>query len=146
MTLEEGLHKLMALIEEVTQAGIDQAAPFVEQAMRDTVAHGDVTGATRASYRAMTATNAAQAAASGYAAAQALLAAGASHGGKALSAPSGITQDADTRVMVLTSFTDYQHRLEIDDAGEKAVLRPTLEAYSTDITRTIAGVSRERMR
>lgn len=141
-----GLNRMLAVIDEATQAGIDQAAPLVQQAMQDTTAHGDITGATRASYRALTATNASAGAASGYAAAEAAIAGSpVSHGGQALRQPSGVTQGENELVMVLTDFTDYQDKLETERAGEKAVLGPTLYEHSQDITRTIAGVSKERM-
>jgi hypothetical protein len=47
--------------------------------------------------------------------------------------------------MILTAFTDYIDQLQYENAGEKAALGPTLFQYALEITRTVAGVSREKL-
>jgi hypothetical protein len=150
--LYAGLEQLLALTVAGLEAGLAQAANVAEALMHDTHAHGDITGATRASYRVYLIggehTGAAEAA-SGYAAAEAAIsaaeAAGRSHGGQALSQDAGVAVGPSERGLIYTSFTDYQDRLEIDNAGQKAVLGPTLQATAEQNTERAAAALRERL-
>lgn len=146
--IERGLARMRQLQRDAIEEGLDTAAPTVQQAMQDTSAHGDMSGATRASYRAIPIgpdrDGSAQAAA-GYAAAAAALAGYTGHAGQPLSQDSGVTLTPGAHGLLLTSFTDYQDKLETEHAGQKAVLGPTLQQFDHDITRTIAGVSREKL-
>lgn len=139
------LDKLPIVVGAVCQAGVDQIAPAVQQAMQDSAAHGDISGASHASYRALTRTNAAEQVASGYAAAEAALAAQPPSYGHAVRQSSGISQGSAEAVMVLTDFTSYGEERETEEAGKRAVEGPTLLQYSQQITQAVAGVSRSRL-
>jgi hypothetical protein len=115
-----------------TEVGLDDVAEIAQNDMKETVAHGDVTGATRASYRAFVIggehTGASEAS-SGYAAAAQELATHrkhglSGHGGQALSQDSGITLTPEQRGVIYTSYTDYQVKLETENSAKKAVLGP----------------------
>lgn len=140
------LARLPAVIEEVNQAGVDAIAPEVRQAMQDTAAHGDISGASHASYRALTATNAVAETASGYAAASAALSGQPDSYGQAVRQDTGIAQTDGHTVMVLTDFTSYGADRETAEAGKRAVEGPTLQQYSQQITQAIAAASRRRFK
>lgn len=135
-----GLDALLLHIPAQAEKGLATVAAETQDAMQATTAHGDITGATRASYRAFviggTHTGAAEAA-SGFAAAQAAIAAHANPlGGQALSQDSGVVLTPDERGVILTSFTNYQDDLEKSD---KAVLTPTLQEYMLAFTQAVAS-------
>jgi hypothetical protein len=138
-----GLDKLMAHIEAQVEKGLAAQAHAAQADMEATSAHGDITGATRASYRAFViggAHDGSTEAGSGYAAAQSAIASAiTTHGGQALSQDSGIHLGPDERGVLLTSYTDYQDRLEIDNAGQKAVLGPTLQQHAQAFTQAVAS-------
>lgn len=147
-SINAGLARMLDIIDQAIEAGLDQAAPVVQAAMADTNAHGDMSGATRASYRAIpigAGRDGSGPAAAGYAAAAAALTGYTGHAGRPLRQDSGVRLGPHERGMLLTSFTDYQDELETENAGQKAVLGPTLHQYALEITRTIAGVSREKL-
>lgn len=141
------LAHLDQLIEQRIPAQVDRGlakqASIAEAEMHATTAHGDITGATRASYRAFVIggphTGSAEAA-SGYAAAEAAISGHANpHGGHALSDDSGVTLGADDRGVLMTSFTDYIDRLVIDNAGQRDALTPTLQRNAQLFTQAVAG-------
>lgn len=137
-----GLDRLLATIAERTERGLAKQASVAQGEMQATSAHGDITGATRDSYRAFvvggTQTGASESA-SGYAAAQAAIAGAiVSHGGHALSQDSGVSLTQDQRGVLLTSYTDYQDKLETENAGQKAVLAPTLQQNASLFTKAVA--------
>lgn len=125
------------------EKGLQKQAAIAQSEMKATSAHGDITGATRDSYRAFViggSHTGASESASGYAAAQAAIAgAVVSHGGAALSQDSGVHLGPDERGVILTSYTDYQDKLETDNAGAKAVLTPTLQANALAFTQAAAS-------
>lgn len=137
-----GLDRLLAHIPAQAEHGLAKQAELAESEMHATSAHGDVTSATRASYRAFVIGGAQTgdgAAASGYAAAQAAIAsATGKRSGHALSQDSGVALDADDRGVLLTSYTDYQDKLEVEHAGAKAVLAPTLQQHAQQFTQAVA--------
>jgi hypothetical protein len=140
------LARLPQAVHAVCQDGVDAIQPAVQQAMQESAAHGDYSGASHASYRALTATNAATEAASGYAAAQSALANQSPSYGHAVSEPTGIVQGEHEVVMVLTDYTSYGADRETGGAGEKAVEGPTLQQFGQPITASIAAASRGRFR
>lgn len=130
------LDALPAHMAAQAEKGLEKQSAIAEAEMQATNAHGDVTGATRASYRAFviggTHTGSAEAA-SGYSAAQAANPAG------ALSQSSGVSLGPEGRGVILTSFTDYQDKLETENAGQKAVLGPTLQQNAQAFTQAVAA-------
>jgi hypothetical protein len=137
-----GLDKLLLHIPAQAEKGLQKQASIAQAEMEATTAHGDITGATRDSYRAFViggSHTGASEAASGYAAARAAIGnAITTHGGQALSQDSGVVLGPDERGVLMTSYTDYQDKLEIDNAGQKAVLAPTLQRNATAYTQAVA--------
>lgn len=136
------LAKLDALpphIDMQAESGLETVAAEAEQAMHATTAHGDITGATRSSYRAIVIggshTGQAEAESGLEAAIQAIANAPVDHGGRPAMQDSGIVLGPDERGVILTSFTDYQDDLEKSD---KAVLGPTLQDYMFAFTQAVA--------
>ena len=122
--------------------GLEKQASIAEAEMQGTVAHGDITSATRDSYRAFVIggphTGSSESG-SGYAAAQAAIGSAiTTHGGQALSQDSGVTLSPDERGVLHTSYTDYQDKLETENAGAKAVLTPTLQQNAELYTQAVA--------
>ncbi len=139
--LYTGIDRLLARIIPAAEDGLAEAAALMQDDMQATSAHGDMSGATRASYRAFVigGSHTGQAeAASGYAAAQQALTGFRGHAGNAQSLDSGITLGDDERGILLTSYTSYQHVLETARAGEKAVLGPALIMGAPSATRFVA--------
>ncbi len=140
--LLKGLDALLLHIPAQAEKGLARQASVAEAEMQGTSAHGDITGATRASYRAFViggSHTGASEATSGYAAAQAAIGSSiVSHGGAALSQDSGVSLSPDERGVLLTSYTDYQDALEVDNAGQKAVLGPTLQQNALAFTQAVA--------
>lgn len=140
------LDRLPTVVEEINQAGVDAIAPEVRQAMQEAAAHGDVSGASHASYRALTKTNAAIESASGFAAAEAALDLAPDGYGYAVSEPTGIEQGHGNAILVLTDYTSYGQDRETAEAGLRAVEGPILIQYSRQITQAVALASRQRLR
>ena len=108
--------------------GVTPTASEAEAAMHATLAHGDVTGATRAGYRAIVVGPGQSGASEIAEAAAAVEALNPGH-----SATSHGRLEGDIGV-VFTCPTDYQQALETQQAGLKAVLGPTLDAYRDELT------------
>lgn len=128
-----GLEAYVANTEAQISHGLRQAAADAQAAMQQTSAHGDQTGATRAGYRAYvvggTLLNEAAAVAALNSAVAAVEVRNPGH-----SATSEGTIGAESWGVVLTCPTDYQEKLEVENAGEKAVLAPTFAAYVDEFT------------
>jgi len=138
-----GLDKLLLHIPAQAEKGLARQAGVAESEMKATTAHGDITGATRDSYRAFliggTHTGASESA-SGYAAAQAAIASSTvSHGGAAISQDSGVALSPDERGVLITAYTTQQYFLETTRAGERAVLLPTLQQNAQAFTQAVAS-------
>lgn len=137
--LYAGLGRLLPHIDAQAEAGLATIAPVVQSSMQGTTAHGDITGATRASYRAIVIggshTGQAEAESGLEAAIAAIAVSPVDHGGRPAMQDSGVTLGPDDRGLLLTSFTDYQDDLE---QSAKAVLGPTLQEYLYQITQAIA--------
>lgn len=101
--------------------------------MRATQAHGDVTGATRAGYAAYVVSDAVVDQASAAAAIQRSVS-----DVQALNPYHVATVEGSLEVegfgVVMTCPTDYQEKLETENAGAKAVLGPTLQANADVLT------------
>lgn len=123
--------------------GLSKHAAIVEGQMQSTTAHGDITGATRASYRAILIggphTGSAEATSGLNAAISAIASSLTDHGGRPASQDSGVVLGPEDRGVMHTAYTDYQDKLETENAGQKAVLAPTLQANATAYTQSIAG-------
>jgi hypothetical protein len=132
--LLKGLDKYLEFVETRAATGLRAAAHDVTVQLKSTTAHGDVTGATRAGYvayvvgadllsqgQALQALN------------MSVAAVAARNPGESAVAPGVI--GGESIGMILTSPTTYQQNLETDNAGQRAVLGPTLQAVADDLTR-----------
>lgn len=135
--LTDVFNKLDSLVSRVyrgVENGLGNASAYPQSLLEATIRHGDITGATRASYRVFViggTFNGSAEANSGYADAQAAIAAYAArgfqgHGGQALSQDAGITLTPQQRGLLYTAYTDYQDKLETENGAQKATLLPTL--------------------
>lgn len=129
-----GIDSLLRIIYQGAENGLANAAAYNQSLLESTIRHGDITGATRASYRVFLiggSHTGSSEASSGYADAQAAIAAHAArgflgHGGQALSQDSGVSLTVQQRGLLYTSYTDYQDKLETENGAQKATLLPTL--------------------
>jgi hypothetical protein len=137
-SLLRGLEQLRQLGPQGALEGLQTKAALDTEAMRQTNAHGDQTGATRASYFAAAVglgeTSAAQVAAS-RASVEAL---NPGHVGTGAAEVEGIG-------IIYSSGTNYQDDLETENAAEKAVLAPTLQAEYLADTAAAARGSKQRL-
>jgi len=112
--------------------GLDGACDRITQAMRQTQAHGDDTGATRISYNARRVgrgeTGAGKVAA---------LRSAANLLNPGQTAEGSVTIDAAVAV-ILDAQTVYQPLLEKEHAGQRAVLGPTLQQEARNLTAAAA--------
>lgn len=115
--------------------GLAGAAAGITLDMRHTTAHGDVTGATRANYTAYQVGRGRDGSAELQYAISAVEALNPGH-----TAIEPVQIDAEIGV-ILTSATDYQDKLETENAGQKAVLGPTLASSLDRLTRAAADGS-----
>lgn len=118
--------------------GLDQEAGTVTDSMRQTHVHGDVTGATRASYSARRVGLGETGATEHAASAAAVEALNPGHAASASVQIAGIG-------VIIDSATDYQEDLETENAGEKAVLGPTLAASHLELTAAAAAGSKKAL-
>ena len=129
-----GIDTLIELVYEGAENGLADASAYSQALLTDTIRHGDITGATRASYRVFLiggSHNGSAESASGFADATAAISAYqargfSGHGGQALSQDSGLTLTPQQRGLLYTSYTDYQDKLETENGAQKATLGPTL--------------------
>lgn len=129
-----GIDTFLELVYKGAENGLANAAAYNQSLLESTIRHGDITGATRASYRVFliggSHTGSAESS-SGYADAQAAITAYLArgflgHGGNALSQDSGLSLTPQQRGLLYTSYTDYQDKLETENGAQKATLLPTL--------------------
>lgn len=129
-----GIDQLIDIIYQGVENSLADVAVYDQSLLESTVAHGDITGATRSSYRVFLiggSHDGSAEASSGYADAQAAITAYTSrgfsgHGGQALIQDSGLNLTPQQRGLLYTSYTDYQVKLETENGGQKATLGPTL--------------------
>jgi hypothetical protein len=132
-----------ALYEHFAQRaaqGLQRIAPQIEDALANTRAHGDVTGATRDGYRCYVVGGSLVNQASALAALNSAVAA-VDRLNPGHSATASWPIPARSIGLALTSPTDYQVKLETENAGQKATLGPTLRQYLAQILRAAAGKS-----
>lgn len=140
-----GLVRMRQVQSTAILSGLQDGADAGQAEMQATRAHGDQSSATRASYTAYViggGKNGSAEAAEGYAAAQAALAGFTGHEGKALSQASGVVLRTGELGILYTSFTDYQDKLEQENAGEKAVIGPTVISQANENTARVARALR----
>lgn len=137
--LIDGLTRMRAASLDGMAAGLDGVTPAITERMRATTAHGDQTGATRASYQARRVGRGQDGAA---AFATAYQAADERNPGKAVT--SSVAVDGEIGV-IIDSATTYQDKLETERAGARAVLGPTLQAESRALTAAAADGSRKAL-
>jgi hypothetical protein len=128
-----GLDAWVEFQEAKIRRGLSNAAADAQSTMHQTTAHRDVTGATRAGYTAyvigptlVDQAGALQAINSAVAAVEAK--------NPGHSATAGLPIGDESFGVVLTCPTDYQEKLETENAGEKAVLAPTFAAFADEFT------------
>lgn len=127
--LLEGLDAYEAWAMQRAARGLAAVAEEAEQAMHATLAHGDVTGATRAGYRAYV-VSPEQSGAGEIAAAVADVEA--KNPGHSATSPGRLSEGS--LGVIFTCPTDYQQDLEEEEAGKKAVLGPTWDTYRDECT------------
>ena len=123
---------LRAHHEQQIRDGLDSVAADAQAILQSTTAHGDITGATRASYRA-------------YA-----VGPGCDESGEVadgVTAVSRLNPGAEalrdyslpaTFGLILTGFTNYLPKLQFEYGGAKAALEPTLQIISDEATQAAA--------
>lgn len=129
-----GLENYIERVYEGAENGLADVGVYAQSLLEETIRHGDITGATRASYRVFLiggSHNGSSEASSGYADAQAAISAYlargfSGHGGQALSQDAGISLTPQQRGLLYTAYTDYQQKLETENGAQKATLLPTL--------------------
>lgn len=138
------IRALRALREQVVVPAASSAlagsAPDLEQALAATNAHGDVTGATRASYRVYVVTpedDGSGAASDGRAAAEAK-----NPGRGTVVRHDGLGDDVG---LVATGFTDYLEEIVVESGGAKDAVTPLVPRYGTALTGEIAAALRRRL-
>ena len=146
--LYEGLARLVQAQSTGIDEGLQEGADVWQADLQSTRAHGDMSGATRGSYRAYVignGHNGAAESASGYAAAQQALTGFAGHAGKALSQSVNVALGT-ARGILATAFTSYQDKLETELGGAKATLGPSATALAQTFTALVARGVRNRLR
>jgi hypothetical protein len=136
-TLIDGLNRYLAEVEQRTERTLTAQAQRIEALLKSTTAHGDVTGATRASYTTSVigGSSAAQAQASA-AFGRAVAVVEQLNPGTSDTAQGSIGDDSIG--LVLYAPTDYQIDLETERAGQKATLGPTIRLVARDVTEAVA--------
>ena len=137
--LLDGLDRIKRVSLQGHLDGLKGAAAGVTLDMRQTSAHGDVTSATRASYSSYAVglgETGSQYVARGVASVEAF------NPGHSATAPVTIGTPLGA---IVTSFTDYQNKLELENAGAKAVLGPTIQVSGTRFTRAAAAASKRAL-
>ena len=137
--LLDGLDRIKRVSLQGHLDGLKGAAAGVTLDMRQSPAHGDVTGASHANYTAYAVglgETGSQYVARGVAAVEAL------NPGHSATAPVSIGAPLGA---IVTSFTDYQDKLETENAGQKAVLTPTMQASGTRFTQAAAAASKRAL-
>lgn len=118
-----------AFVTEQAMRGLDAVTTEAEETMRGTTAHGDITGATRAGYRAYVVGQGRNGSSELLGAAAIVDALNPGH-----SAVGGVQLGRESLGVIFTCPTDYQWKLETERAGAKAVLGPTLDSYRDELT------------
>lgn len=140
------MKELIAGLDRMRNAALDGArdgmkgpAAGVTFDMRDSPAHGDQTGASHANYAAYVVgrgETGALAVAASITAVETLNPGHVARGHVSIETELGV---------VITSFTDYQDKLETENAGAKAVLTPTVAQSGARFTRAAANGSKKAL-
>jgi hypothetical protein len=144
--LLSGIDRLLKTIDQAQDDGLDAGAALLQAVDQSTTAYRGMSGATRDSTMAARMGPGYDAkAGAAYSAAQAALSGFTGHAGQAVSQDSGVTLAAGEKGALLTNFTDYADKLEIENAGEKAHIGPTISAEGPEVTRIIANFSKRAL-
>lgn len=128
------------VIVPAATSALASAAPDLEDQLRATDAHGDITGATRASYRVYVVTpedDGSAAAGDGRAAAEGL-----NPGHGTIVRHDGLGDDVG---LVATGFTDYLDDLATQNGGAKDAVTPLVPGAGARLTADIARSVRRRL-
>lgn len=135
-SLIANLTKLRDVALDGAKRGLEGSAAGITLDMRNDPAHGDQTGATHANYTAYAVGRGADGSAE---LSHAVAAVGALNPGHIATASVDISAELG---VILTSATDYQYKLETENAGEKAVLGPTIGVSALRLTQAAAAESK----
>ena len=136
--LLDGLDRLKRVSLQGHLDGLKGAAAGVTLDMRQSPAHGDVTGASHANYAAYAVGLGETGTTEFNRAVRAVETLNPGHSARSSVAVKGIG-------VVITSATDYQDKLETENAGQKAVLTPTVQASGTRFTQAAASGSKRAL-
>lgn len=125
--------QLIAHYTQRAAQGMASVARDVQVDMQATRQHGDITGATRASYRAYVVGPGSDESAAVAAAIDAV--ANLNPGAEALR---DYALPDNTLGVIMTGFTDYLADLQKDNAGQKGILAPTLQFWVPELLRGAA--------
>ena len=134
------LRGLAPAVQGAAGAALTAATARLEAELQATDAHGDVTGATRASYRVYVVSetdDGSTAAADGAAAAEAL------NPGRSVIVRQG--EIGDDVVVVATGFTDYLDLIATESGGAKDAVTALLPAAGPSLAQTVAGAIARRL-
>lgn len=143
-----GLDQMMKRMSDGIDQGLNAGANLIEATDKETEAYLGMSGATRASSTAYVIGNGKDGSAevsAGYQAAEAALTGFTGHEGRAQKTDSGITLQSSERGIILTSFTDYAQALEIENAGAKAHLGPSLLSKAKVVTGFVATSVKQKL-
>jgi hypothetical protein len=134
------LQQLATTVESAVIAELVALGPDLEQELQATRVHGDVSGATRASYRVYPVhdgDDGSSSAASGVAAAEA------NNPGHGTSERHGsISGDV---LLVASVFTDYAEIIATEEGGSKDAVSPFMARYGAMIAQNLAAAIRRRL-
>lgn len=134
-----GQSKLHTTMLDGARDGLSDGCGPIEAAMRKDPAHGDVTKATHAAYVAFVVGHGETGADAMHESIAEVERLNPGH-----VATSSVTVESALGV-IYTVATDYQPDLETNNAGEKAVLGPTLQRTARDLTAAAAAGSRKAL-
>lgn len=140
--LLDGLTRFRTVALRGAFKGLGKMAIIYSNTMESDPAHGNVTGATHANYAAIPV--AAILGETGASTVQRQVAVvEALNPGTSDTEP--LTLPDTTLAVILSSATDYQYKLETENAGQKAVLGPTIAGAGDDFTRAAAEGSKDAL-
>lgn len=138
----EGLGRFEQTAMRGAFKGLGPMAAIYSEAMQNDPAHGDVTSASHTNYTAIPVYAAIGETGASVVQSQVSVVESLNPGAsetEPLSLPDTVMG------VILSSATDYQYKLETENAGQKAVLGPTIAGAGDDFTRAAAGGSKDAL-
>jgi hypothetical protein len=134
------LRRLKLDVQAAAAVALDPVAGQLQDQLQGTDAHGDVTGATRASYRVYVVSEVDDGSA---AAADGAAAADAENPGSGIVVRQGSI--GDDVLLVATGFTDYLEHITTEQGGAKDAISSLIPDAGTSITQAVAAGIRRRL-